>query len=321
MSTAFIFPGQGAQAVGMGSDAWRGSPAARAVFDEADSVLGVPLSRLILEGPADELVRSHNAQPAILCVSIAMLRAAEERFGTAMPLPAFTAGHSVGEYAALVAAGSLSLSEGLRLVRARGELMQAACEATPSGMAALIGLTLEPALQACEGTGAQVANVNSAEQIVLGGPNDALERAIENAKNAGARRAIPLEVAGAFHTEVMRPAQEAMTDVLAEAVLNTATVPIVANTTASPIESTEEVRAELGSQLCGCVYWPAVRRADGRPRGRQVHRVRTWQSAQRTRQTHRAGRGCARDSRPRRYLHAGVRLRGIPPRPTLGASP
>jgi len=255
MSTAFIFPGQGAQAVGMGSDAWHGSPAARAVFDEADSVLGVPLSRLILEGPADELVRSHNAQPAILCVSIAMLRAAEERLGTAMPRPTFTAGHSVGEYAALVAAGSLSLSEGLRLVRARGELMQAACEATPSGMAALIGLTLEAARQACEGTSAQVANVNSAEQIVLGGPNDSLERAIENAKSAGARRAIPLEVAGAFHTEVMRPAQEAMADVLAEAVLNTANVPIVANTTALPIESAEEVRAELGSQLCGCVYW------------------------------------------------------------------
>lgn len=255
MSTAFIFPGQGAQAVGMGSDAWHGSPAARAVFDEADRVLGVPLSRLILEGPADELVRSHNAQPAILCVSIAMLRVTEEYIGTAMPHPAFTAGHSVGEYAALVAAGSLSLSEGLRLVRARGELMQAACEATPSGMAALIGLTLEPARQACEGTGAQVANVNSAEQIVLGGPNDSLERAIENAKNAGARRAIPLEVAGAFHTEVMRPAQEAMANILAESGLNTATVPVVANTTALPIESAEEVRAELGSQLCGCVYW------------------------------------------------------------------
>ncbi len=255
MSTAFIFPGQGAQAVGMGSDAWQGSPAARAVFDEADSVLGVPLSRLILEGPAEELVRSHNAQPAILCVSIAMLRAAEERLGTALPRPAFTAGHSVGEYAALVAAGSLSLSEALRLVRARGELMQAACEATPSGMAALIGLTLEPARQACEGTGAEVANVNSAEQIVLGGPNDALERALANAKEAGARRAIPLEVAGAFHTEVMRPAQEAMVEVLAQADLNPADVPVVANTTALPVGSVDEVRAELASQLCGCVYW------------------------------------------------------------------
>ena len=255
MSTAFIFPGQGAQAVGMGSDAWHASPAARAVFDEADSVLGVPLSRLILEGPADELVRSHNAQPAILCVSIAMLRAAEGLLGTALPRPSFTAGHSVGEYAALVAAGSLSLSEALRLVRTRGELMQAACDATPSGMAALIGLTLEPARQACEGTGAQVANVNSTEQMVIGGPNDSLEQAIANAKEAGARRAIPLEVAGAFHTEVMRPAQEAMANVLAESALGASDVPVVANTTALPVESAEEIRTELASQLCGCVYW------------------------------------------------------------------
>ena len=255
MATAFIFPGQGAQAVGMGSDAYHGSSAARAVFDETDSVLGLPLSRLILEGPVDELVRSHNAQPAILCVSIAMLRAAEEHLGAAMPRPAFTAGHSVGEYAALVAAGALSLAEALRLVRKRGELMQEACETIPSGMAALIGLALEPARNACEGTGAQVANVNSAEQIVLGGPNDALERAIANAKEAGARRAIPLDVAGAFHTEVMRPAQEAMAGVLGEATLRAAAVPVVANTTALPIESAEDVRAELGSQLCGCVYW------------------------------------------------------------------
>ena len=255
MTTAFIFPGQGAQAVGMGADVYHGSPAARAVFDEADEVLGFPLSRLILEGPADELVRSLNAQPAILCVSIAMLRAAEDSLGAGMPRPVFTAGHSVGEYAALVAAGTLSLSEALRLVRMRGELMQAACDATPSGMAALIGLTLEPARRACEGTGAQVANVNSAEQIVLGGPNGALERAIANAKEAGARRAIPLDVAGAFHTEVMRPAQEAMAHVLAEAALADSTVPVVANTTALAIGAAGEIRSELASQLCGCVYW------------------------------------------------------------------
>ncbi len=255
MTTAFIFPGQGAQAVGMGADAYQRSPAARAVFDETDAVLGFSLSRVILEGPAEELVRSLNAQPAILCVSIAMLRAAEESLGAGMPEPAFTAGHSVGEYAALVAAGALSLPEALRLVRMRGELMQAACDATHSGMAALIGLTLEPALRACEGTGAQVANVNSAEQIVLGGPNDALERAVANAKEAGARRAIPLDVAGAFHTEVMRPAQEAMAGVLAEAALDRSAVPVVANTTATRVGATEEIRAELASQLCGCVYW------------------------------------------------------------------
>ncbi len=255
MATAFIFPGQGAQAVGMGADAYLGSAAARAVFDEADLVLGIPLSRLILDGPADELVRSLNAQPAILCVSVALLRAAEERLGESMPEPAFAAGHSVGQYAALVAAGALSLAEALRLVRTRGELMQSACEATPSGMAALIGLTLEPAQQACEETGAQVANVNSAEQIVIGGPNEGLGRAISNAKQAGARRAIPLEVAGAFHTEVMRPAQEGMARFLAEAALTGSALPVVANTTAQPVESAEDIRAELVSQLCGCVYW------------------------------------------------------------------
>ena len=255
MTTAFLFPGQGAQAVGMGADAYADSPAARAVFDEADAVLGAPLSRLILEGPADELVRTRNAQPAILCVSIAMLRATEDILGAAMPQPAFAAGHSVGEYAALVAAGALSFPEALRLVRARGELMQAACDAVPSGMAALIGLTLEPARRACEGTGAQVANVNSAEQIVLGGPSAALEQALANAKEAGARRAIPLEVAGAFHTEVMRPAQDAMASVIAGAAVSDAAVPVVANTTAQPIGSADEIRGELAAQLCGCVYW------------------------------------------------------------------
>ena len=254
-STAFLFPGQGAQAVGMGAAAYAGSPAARAVFDEADDVLGIPLARLVLEGPAEELVRSHNAQPAILCVSIALLRAMAERLGDAAPRPAFAAGHSLGEYTALVAAGSIDLATALRLVRRRGELMQAACEATPSGMSALLGLALDPALQACEGTGAQVANVNSKEQIVIGGPTAALERAIERAIAAGARRAIPLEVAGAFHTEVMRPAQGAMDEALAEVDFAPPEIPVVANTTGRPMTSADEVRRELSQQLCGCVYW------------------------------------------------------------------
>ena len=255
MTVAFLFPGQGAQAVGMGANAYAGSPAARAVFDEADAALETPLSRLILEGPAEELTRTENAQPAMLCVSAALLRAAEERLGGAMPRPAFVAGHSVGEYAALVAAGALSLADGLRLVRTRGELMQAACDETPSGMAALIGLALEPALRACEGTGAQVANVNSAEQIVIGGPNAALEQAVANAKEAGARRAIPLDVAGAFHTEAMRPAQSAMDAALERAAIAAPSAPVVANATAQPLSDPEELRSELSAQLCGCVRW------------------------------------------------------------------
>lgn len=254
-STAFLFPGQGAQEVGMGADAYAGSPAARAVFDEADRVLGVPLSKVILEGPATELVRSHNAQPAILTVSVALLRALQERMGAAMPKPSFVAGHSLGEFSALVAAGALEFAEALRLVRRRGELMQQAAEATPSGMAALIGLKLDAARKACETTGAQVANANSEEQIVIAGPAEALQAAIERAKAAGARRALPLEVAGAFHTEVMRPAQIEMDKEFAKADLRNPTVPVIANTTAKPLTNSSEIRDELADQLCGCVYW------------------------------------------------------------------
>ncbi len=239
----------------MGADAYARSAAARAVFDEADDTLGFALSSLILEGPASELVRSHNAQPAILCVSVAMLRAAEEALGSALLRAACFAGHSVGEYSALVAAGALSLVDALRLVRTRGELMQQACEAVPSGMAALIGLSLEPSRQACEGSGAQVANVNSAEQIVIGGPVAALEQAISNAKKLGARRAIRLDVAGAFHTEAMRPAQEGMKRAIAAAPLRAPSAPVIANTTAAPLESPEDLREELAAQVCGCVYW------------------------------------------------------------------
>lgn len=254
-STAFLFPGQGAQEVGMGADAYAGSAAARAVFDEADAILGVPLSRTILEGPADDLVRSHNAQPAILTVSIALLRALEEKLDGRMIQPAFVAGHSLGEFSALVAAGAIDFKDALCLVRQRGELMQAAAEATRSGMAALIGLKLEAALTACDGTGAQVANANSEEQIVIAGPSDALVIAIERAKAAGARRALPLEVAGAFHTEVMRPAQTEMDAAFASTEFRDPKIPVIANTTGKPLTSRDQIRAELADQLCGCVYW------------------------------------------------------------------
>jgi len=254
-TTAFLFPGQGAQSVGMAADAYIASRAAREVFDEADAVLGVALSTVILQGPAEELVRSHNAQPAILCASIALLRALHERLGDHAPLPAFVAGHSLGEYTALVAAGSIDLATGLRLVRRRGELMQAAAEATPSGMAALIGLTYDAALAACEGTGAEVANANSEQQVVIAGPSAALERAIVAAKAAGARRALPLDVAGAFHTEVMRPAQDEMDRLFAQADFQTPHAPVIGNTTGTPLTTADAIRAELADQLCGCVYW------------------------------------------------------------------
>jgi [acyl-carrier-protein] S-malonyltransferase len=253
--TAFLFPGQGAQEVGMAADVVVASAAAKAVFDEADDVLGISLSKIILEGPAEELVRSHNAQPAILTASVALLRALEERVGDSMPRPTFVAGHSLGEYTALVAAGSLDFAQALRLVRRRGELMQAAAEATPSGMAALIGLTLDATRAAIEGTGAQVANANSEQQIVIAGQKAALELAIERAKEAGARRALPLDVAGAFHTEVMRPAQDEMDRLFAETAFSAPSVPVICNTTATPLVNADDIRGELADQLCGCVYW------------------------------------------------------------------
>ena len=239
----------------MGADVFGASTAGKAVFDEADDVLGTSLSTIIFEGPPDELVRSHNAQPAILTASVALLRALEERMGDAMPQPTFVAGHSLGEYTALVVVGSLDFAQALRLVRRRGELMQAAAEATPSGMAALIGLTLDAAQAACEGTGAQVANANSEQQIVIAGPQDALDAAIERAKEAGARRALPLDVAGAFHTEVMRPAQDEMDRLFAETTFATPASPVIGNTTGTPLVTGDEIRGELADQLCGCVYW------------------------------------------------------------------
>lgn len=253
--TAFLFPGQGAQTVGMGADAHTRSPAARAVFDEADSVLGTALSQVILAGPASELVKSHNAQPAILCVSVAYLRAMEERLGRGVPNAAFAAGHSLGEYTALVAVGALNLAGALRLVRRRGELMQAAAERTPSGMAALMGMRLDAVQAVCAETGAQVANVNSVEQVVIAGPADALARAMALAQQRGARRAVPLDVAGAFHTEVMRSAQTALNVELARVHFRDPAFPVIANTTAETITTAAAIQTELATQLCAPVLW------------------------------------------------------------------
>ena len=254
-STAFLFPGQGAQAVGMGADVYANAPAGRAVFDEADTTLGFSLTKLILNGPAEELRRTEHAQPAIFCVSVALLRAMEERLGAAMPMPAFVAGHSLGEYTALVAAGVVDFADGLRLVRLRGQLMQAAGDRAPTGMAAVLGMELQALRQVCDEAGVQVANINSPEQAVVAGPLEALERAAALAQERGARRVVPLEVSGAFHTEAMRPAQREMDQALQAVELRPAAVPIVANTTAEPLTAPDAVRQELADQLCGCVLW------------------------------------------------------------------
>lgn len=256
-TAAFLFPGQGAQSVGMATDLYGASPAARAVFNEADGALGERLSDIAFNGPPEALTLSHNAQPAILAASVACLRAAQEHMGAAFPEPAFAAGHSLGEYTALVAAGALTLADAVRLVRRRGELMQAAAEATPSGMAAVLGLPLEDVQAVCAETGAQAANVNSAEQIVIAAPNDALRRASALAEQRGARRVIPLDVAGAFHSEVMRPAQQALAEELRTLRIAAPRCPVVANATAAAMTDPEEVRAELTEQVCAPVLWRA----------------------------------------------------------------
>jgi [acyl-carrier-protein] S-malonyltransferase len=254
--TAFLFPGQGAQIVGMGADAYEASAAARAVFEEADVALGNDLSSIIMHGPADLLVRTENAQPAIFCVSIALLRAMEDRLGPEdMPQASFMAGHSLGEYSALVAAGALGFSTGLQLVQERGKLMQVAADMNPSSLVALLGIELEAALAVCEETGTQISNVNNPGQVVIGGPLEPLNRAKELALQRGARRAMSLDVNGAFHTEAMRPAQSGMDTVLQEVNFQAPSVPVVGNTTALPITTAGEIRDELAKQLCTCVWW------------------------------------------------------------------
>jgi [acyl-carrier-protein] S-malonyltransferase len=254
---AWVFPGQGSQAVGMGYELFQSSRKAREVFQEADDGLNMPLSRLCFEGPAEELRETINAQPAILTASVACLRAASE---FSVPLkPEFVAGHSLGEYTALVAAHVISFVDAVRLVRERGRLMQEAGRIRPGGMAAIIGLDEESLEAVCRETGAQIANFNCSGQIAISGTRESLARSMDLAQARGARRVIPLQVSGAFHSVLMQPTVEGMAQAISEVDFNLADVPIVANSTARPLTSPEEVKEELLRQLCHCVQWqPSV---------------------------------------------------------------
>jgi len=249
---ACVFPGQGAQWVGMGRDLYSSSPRAREVFEEADSTLGFPLSRLCFEGPEETLRQTVNAQPAILAVSIAYLRASPELQDRA---PTFVAGHSLGEYTALVAARVLDFADALYLARERGRLMQEAGEKAAGGMVAIIGLDEASVNDVCQRTKTQIANINCPGQLVISGPAQVLTQAMELAKAKGAQRTIPLQVSGAFHSPLMQPAAEGMSQAVSRATFRDPVVPIVANTTAQPITSAEAVKAELLNQLCHCVRW------------------------------------------------------------------
>ena len=255
MRSAWIFPGQGSQVVGMGRDLYEQFPAARAVFDEADAVLGLPLTRLCFEGPAEALTATENAQPALLTMSVAVLAALDAQARSA---PAFVAGHSLGEYSALVAAQALDFPTALRLVRRRGELMARATEGT---MAAVMGLDLEPLERACGEARALgpvvIANENAPGQLVISGASAAVARAGELAKAAGASRVIPLKVSAAFHSPLMAEAAAGLGSAIEQAAVRTCAIPVIANVTGRPIREPDEVRAELVRQVTAPVRWIA----------------------------------------------------------------
>ncbi len=259
MSIAFTFPGQGSQAVGMGRDLAEAFPEARAVFEEVDDALGQKLSKVMWEGPEDELTLTANAQPALMTVSIAAMRVMEKGGLSLKDKVAFVAGHSLGEYSALCAAGTFSLADTARLLRIRGNAMQAAVPVGEGAMAAIIGLEAADVEKACEqvaaGTVCQIANDNGGGQLVISGAKPAVEHAARIATEMGAKRAIMLPVSAPFHSALMQPAADAMREALAEVARNAPVVPVVANVTVSPISDPDEIAARLVEQVTGRVRW------------------------------------------------------------------
>lgn len=239
----------------MGRDLFDGSAAARRVFETADDVLGYSVTHDCFEGPAEHLQETQFAQPAIFVTSLACLEAARELGGLPEEPPAFVAGHSLGEYTALAAAGAMALEDGLRLVRERGRLMQRAAEQQQGAMAAIIGLDEAAVAGICKQAGAEVCNLNAPGQIVVGGTTEAVEAAMALALERGAQRGIRLKVSGAFHTSLMQPAVEGMERAVAGTPLRDPQPPVVANTSAGPITKAEAVREELVRQLAQPVRW------------------------------------------------------------------
>jgi [acyl-carrier-protein] S-malonyltransferase len=256
---AFTFPGQGSQAVGMGKELAEALPEARAVFDEVDAALGQKLSAIMFEGPDETLRLTENAQPALMAVSMAVIRVLEARGVTVKGAAAFVAGHSLGEYSALCAAGVFSLADTARLLKTRGEAMQEAVPVGQGAMAAILGLDLETVLRAVndaeDGEVCGVANDNAPGQVVISGHVGAVNRAIELLKAAGAKRALPLPVSAPFHCALMRPAADAMAHALDRVTVNAPVVPVVVNVLARPTSDTNAIKQHLVEQVTGMVRW------------------------------------------------------------------
>ena len=260
MTAAFTFPGQGSQTVGMGKALAEAFPAAQAVFEEVDAALGEKLTTIIWDGPGETLQLTENAQPALMAVSLATMRVLEGEAGFSVARhAAFVAGHSLGEYSALAAAGSLSIGDTARLLRIRGRAMQKAVPVGVGAMAALLGLDYETAAavaeEAAQGQVCQAANDNGGGQVVISGNKAAVERAVEIAKTKGAKRAMMLPVSAPFHCRLMQPAAEAMAEALAGVAIKPPAAPVVSNVLAAPIIDPVEIRRRLVEQVTGTVRW------------------------------------------------------------------
>jgi [acyl-carrier-protein] S-malonyltransferase len=260
MSIAFVFPGQGSQAVGMGKSLADNFASAKAVFDEVDAALGQQLSDLMWNGPEDQLTLTENAQPALMAVSLAAMRVLEVEHGITVANTAkCVAGHSLGEYSALAAAGTFSIADAARLLKIRGRAMQAATPVGTGAMAALLGLDFKTACavaaEAAQGDVCQAANDNSDGQVVISGHKAAVDRALDVAKAKGAKRAILLPVSAPFHCALMQPAAEAMAEALANAQMNNPVVPVFANVVAGPLTDAAIIRQKLVEQVTGTVRW------------------------------------------------------------------